>query len=931
MPENDEGSTEQRVVNGGGRGTRGGRTSGGPVNRGGRIRGEGSTRGGRVAGGRRGGMRGRGRGRSSQVESPARTRPSTPDSWENPEVEVEDFTPPILRQRRKTSGTREDGEGPQRLQRRRALNFEDGFLHDGADPRQESVTLGEVTESMVPTTTRTKILNHRNLYAVGDFPKDVFIPAKKLIGVPKKWSRVDRFLASVHSMYTNVATGEEIYRVNFAGTTGVVDIRAADCIDVSIKMALAEYRGIPALPSGSDHEHRSTTVATFDTDGEEGGDNNSDSDTFSEEFLTKCGIYPGDRLYKPKHKAGTVKESGPSQRQSVPGTSEADLLQSQFLEERQLGFGFSSPVRTICQIELLPDESDSSDWEAMFHDFPEADPYTQDSDHEATCSRGLDLLYELGIYPQNMGNLNLEEKYAESMWESRACVFDGTRNTFTGPKPGPTRFYGRRKPEVQSFFSQFWPIETLKEIVNQTNLYAGQKRYGSDGSGTTKLNGGPNWKKLTIKSLKAWMGIVIYIGLKNEPALKDYWSTDAFFGCPIIKNIMSRDRFLSILRNIHLVDSSKLCTDKSDPRFDKLGKVRWLVDSFVSLCKKYLNPGKFLTVDEIMVAYKGRYCSFQQYMMNKPIQYGIKVYATACSVTRYLWNFEIYLGAQTEPSTDDQLLGAQVVLRLTDDLSHRGHCIVVDNYFTGVRLFDTLLSKGFFATGTCKSTAKLFPKTLTGHHKSDHESRGTIFYKMHASNQMAGICWFDSQIVHFLSTHASPISVNCFTQRWIHGRHVLLPTCPVILEYITHMRGIDVVDHRRANYTCQLRTRKWWHRIFLFLVDSSIGNAYVLYDLDCQMREIRPMSRKAFHHRIAAWLCSGCIKPGRTTFKGFPMRRGLHYSMRHPERKRCKCRVCGRKQVRVCRACGGKYICEGACFVKAHSKAKWASRVLSKW
>lgn len=97
MPENDEGSTEQRVVNGGGRGTRGGRTSGGPVNRGGRIRGEGSTRGGRVAGGRRGGMRGRGRGRSSQVESPARTRPSTPDSWENPEVEVEDFTPPILR------------------------------------------------------------------------------------------------------------------------------------------------------------------------------------------------------------------------------------------------------------------------------------------------------------------------------------------------------------------------------------------------------------------------------------------------------------------------------------------------------------------------------------------------------------------------------------------------------------------------------------------------------------------------------------------------------------------------------------------------------------------------------------------------------------------------------------------------------------------
>jgi len=65
---------------------------------------------------------------------------------------------------------------------------------------------------------------------------------------------------------------------------------------------------------------------------------------------------------------------------------------------------------------------------------------------------------------------------------------------------------------------------------------------------------------------------------------------------------MSRDRFLSILRNIHLIDTSKLYTDHRDPQFDKLGKEHWLLDSFVGLCKKFLNPQKILTVNEIMIA-----------------------------------------------------------------------------------------------------------------------------------------------------------------------------------------------------------------------------------------------------------------------------------------------------------------------------------------
>jgi len=69
--------------------------------------------------------------------------------------------------------------------------------------------------------------------------------------------------------------------------------------------------------------------------------------------------------------------------------------------------------------------------------------------------------------------------------------------------------------------------------------------------------------------------------------------------------------------------------------------MRRLVESSMELYKKLLNSDKFFIVDEIMIAYKDYYCTFQQYMMKKPVNYGIKWYATTCSVTCYGWNFEV--------------------------------------------------------------------------------------------------------------------------------------------------------------------------------------------------------------------------------------------------------------------------------------------------
>jgi hypothetical protein len=60
-----------------------------------------------------------------------------------------------------------------------------------------------------------------------------------------------------------------------------------------------------------------------------------------------------------------------------------------------------------------------------------------------------------------------------------------------------------------------------------------------------------------------------------------------------------------------------------------------------------------MIVHEGMVMYKGKYCLVQQYMPKKPVRYGIKVWAAADALSKYLWNFKVYCRKRRNPHDDD--------------------------------------------------------------------------------------------------------------------------------------------------------------------------------------------------------------------------------------------------------------------------------------
>ena len=107
---------------------------------------------------------------------------------------------------------------------------------------------------------------------------------------------------------------------------------------------------------------------------------------------------------------------------------------------------------------------------------------------------------------------------------------------------------------------------------------------------------------------------------------------------------MSSHRFELILKFIHLNDSEQ--QPKPDQSgYDKLYKVRLLLDIILKNFKDCYTPTQNLSVDESMISFKWR-LSFIQYMPKKPHKWGMKAWVWADAVNDYTWGWKLYTGKE---------------------------------------------------------------------------------------------------------------------------------------------------------------------------------------------------------------------------------------------------------------------------------------------
>ena len=359
------------------------------------------------------------------------------------------------------------------------------------------------------------------------------------------------------------------------------------------------------------------------------------------------------------------------------------------------------------------------------------------------------------------------------------------------------------------FFGKFFDDELWEWLVQQTNLYAKQ----------TKIR---CWHDVTVQELKAFVAIFIGIGLHQVPDVDLAWSTDPLFRIQPIADIMPIRRFKKIRQALHANDNSK-APKRGDVNFDKVYKVRPLVDK---LNKEFMHQcvcSSSQSIDEAMILFKGR-SSLKQYMPLKPIKRGYKVWIRSDSSTGYAFQFQIYTGK----SHDGQIcvgLGERVVLSLCEVLKDTYCHVTFDNFFTSFDLMEKLFSWNIYATGTVRANRKELPKLAR---KRPTLNKGE--HKWRCRDHTSYVQWMDSKAVNLLSTAFDP-ETQCNIQRKQPDGTVVDLTAPeVVLEYTRRMGGVDRLDEKRGRYSVSRRSRRWWLRIFHFLLDCSITNANILYN-----------------------------------------------------------------------------------------------------
>ena len=99
------------------------------------------------------------------------------------------------------------------------------------------------------------------------------------------------------------------------------------------------------------------------------------------------------------------------------------------------------------------------------------------------------------------------------------------------------------------------------------------------------------------------------------------------------------------------------------------------------------------------------------------------MWVVADSCNGYFLDVDVYVGRASDGVTTEHGLGEKVVLKLTEQFSHRNHRIFCDNFFTSPKLFDELLSKGLYACGTVRCDRREYPEALKGLSLSRGEHR----------------------------------------------------------------------------------------------------------------------------------------------------------------------------------------------------------------
>ena len=134
----------------------------------------------------------------------------------------------------------------------------------------------------------------------------------------------------------------------------------------------------------------------------------------------------------------------------------------------------------------------------------------------------------------------------------------------------------------------------------------------------------------------------------------------------------------------HLRKFIRFGPTRSETR-DTIFKIRDLVNLMNKKFQARYYPGEWMCLDEGMIPFNGK-ASFKVFNPQKPTKWGVKEYVVTDGVQPYTLVIKLHDGLEDDENDSEQseLIKGKItnlVLWLVQDYEHKGHKLVMDNYY----------------------------------------------------------------------------------------------------------------------------------------------------------------------------------------------------------------------------------------------------------
>ena len=369
-----------------------------------------------------------------------------------------------------------------------------------------------------------------------------------------------------------------------------------------------------------------------------------------------------------------------------------------------------------------------------------------------------------------------------------------------------------------------------------------------------------------------------------------------------------------------------------EPDAEGKAKIEPFLNSLIKRFNECYTPTEFLSLDEMVIGFKGRFM-FLQFNMTKPAKHHIKAFGLTDSSSGYVLNLLVYFGANTSYDPRSANLDGNAV-KIFDSLlpvlgpDASGFTVFCDRWYTTKVLIDYSLKQRFYLTATVQANRKGFPPALKGLKLKHMEQRYWL-----TEDQTTMVCAFQDKKakkhVIMASTDASNDSVTVKAGLGTREKPSMVTT------YNNYMNGCDRADQAIGYYGIHNRkSRKWWKKVFFWALEITQNNAYILFkmtrDRPLTKRDEANLSLKNFKKALVNQLeakAAGLEDTFETPRKPVgrpptlsPIQRavpGMHLIEYAGQDRMCK--VCKRRSSYVCGSCPHKpHLHPKECFRKFH-------------